>query len=98
MVCAKRILSLGCFYLEYSDGIRESDGSQVLRYYRYLLPLLHNARRNNYAIESLTLLFQNDYILSPRQVVELMWGRFINAHGKPGKNIPNDLHMEHLGC
>ena len=28
--------------------------------------------------------------------VELMWGRFVNVHGKPGKNIPNDLHGEHL--
>ena len=25
-----------------------------------------------------------------------MWGRFVNARGLPGKNIPLDLHMEHL--
>ena len=28
---ANRILSLGCYYLEYSDGIREGDESRVLR-------------------------------------------------------------------
>jgi len=25
-----------------------------------------------------------------------LWGRFINTHGFAGRNIPNDLHMEHL--
>ena len=25
-----------------------------------------------------------------------MWGRFINVHGIVGRNIPCDLHMEHL--
>ena len=34
--------------------------------------------------------------LSPRQAAELIWSHFINTHGKPGHNIPNDLHMEHL--
>ena len=27
---------------------------------------------------------------------ELIWSRFINTHGHPGRNIPNDLHCEHL--
>ena len=96
LMYSKRILSLGCFYLEYSDGIREGDGDRVLRCWRYLLPLFHNGRRNNYAIESLNLLFQHDFALSTRQAAELIWSRFINVHGMPGKNIPNDLHMEHL--
>ena len=69
---ANRILSLGCYYLEYSDGIREGDESRVLRCWKYLLPLFHNAQRNNYAIESLTFFFQNDFLLSPCQAVELM--------------------------
>ena len=42
------------------------------------------------------LLFQHDFSLSSRQAVELMWSRFINVHGLPGRNVPNDLHMEHL--
>ena len=25
-----------------------------------------------------------------------MWSKFVNTHGKPGKNIPCDLHLEHL--
>ncbi len=93
---AKGILSLGCFYLEYSDSIREGDGERVLRCWRYLLPMFHSSRRNNYALESLHVLFQHDFSLPPRLAMELMWGRFVNVHGLRGKNIPNDLHMEHL--
>ena len=28
--------------------------------------------------------------------MQLMWSRFINTHGRPGGNIPADLHMEHI--
>uniref|UniRef100_A0A1X7U352 Uncharacterized protein n=1 Tax=Amphimedon queenslandica TaxID=400682 RepID=A0A1X7U352_AMPQE len=27
---------------------------------------------------------------------QLLWSRTINTIGRPGKNIPMDLHMEHL--
>ena len=91
-----QLLSLGCFYLEFSDAIREGDGDRVLRCWRYMLPMFINARRKNYAIESLNFLVQHDVTLPPRQAAELIWSRFINVHGLPGRNIPNDLHMEHL--
>lgn len=26
---------------------------------------------------------------------QLVWSRTVNVHGKPGKNIASDLHMEH---
>ena len=42
---AKRLLSLGCFYLEYSDAIREGDGDRVLQCWRYLLPMFVISRR-----------------------------------------------------
>lgn len=93
---ARQILSLGCFYLEFKDGIREGDGLRVLRCYRYLLPIFRSCGRKNYAIETLNFLLQHDYTLSERQAGELIWSRFINTHGHPGKNIPNDLHCEHL--
>ena len=35
-------------------------------------------------------------LLSPRQVNELKWARTVNTSGRRGKNIPVDLHMEHL--
>lgn len=93
---AKNLLSLGLFYLEYSDAIREADGTRDLRCWRYLMPMFLSSGRKNYAIESFQLLMQHDYVLSEREASELLWSRFINASGKPGCNIPNDLHLEHL--
>lgn len=93
---AIQLLSLGCFYLEMSDAIREGDGKRILRCWRYLLPIFWNSRRKNYSNEVLKMLYQHDYSLSPAHVAELLWGRCINVHGHRGKNIPADLHMEHL--
>ena len=42
------------------------------------------------------MLCQCKFKLSPRMSEELLWSRFINTHGLPGRNIPTDLHMEHL--
>ncbi len=39
------------------------------------------------------LLIQHNYSLSPRLAAKLSCSCF---HGRPGKNIPVDLHMEHL--
>lgn len=92
----KRLLSLGCFYLAYSDAIKEGDGLRVLRCWRYLLPLFKSSGRKNYAVEVLKMLCQYEYELTPRQAQELIWSRFVNTHGVRGRNIPCDLHQEHL--
>ena len=42
------------------------------------------------------MLYQHDYVLSPRHKTELLWGRFINVHGRTGKNIAADLHLNHV--
>ena len=95
-VYGKNLLSIGLFYLEYSDAIREGDGIRVLRCWRYLLPMLIGSGRKNYAIEAFQLLMQHDYYLSPREAAELVWSRFVNTRGHQGCNIPTDLHLEHL--
>ncbi len=92
----KQMLSLGCFYLEYSDAIQEGDGDRVVRCWRYLLPIFKSSGRKNYSIEALNMLYQYQYKLTPRQSAELIWNRFINTHGVRGRNIPGDLHQEHL--
>ena len=28
--------------------------------------------------------------------MQLLWSRTVNVHGRPGKNVPCDLHNEHL--
>ena len=92
----RQLLSVGLFYLEYSDAVREGDGERVFRCWRYLLPIFKSSGRTNYSIEALSTLYQYQYQLTPRQSAELMWSRFINIHGVRGRNIPCDLHQEHL--
>lgn len=89
-------LSLGLLLMEFNDAIHEGDGSRIFRCWRFFLPLFKAADRTNYSIEAFTILAQEKYLLSPRMAMQLKWSRTINVHGLPGKNIPADLHMEHL--
>ena len=82
--------------MEFKDAIREGDGKRVLRCWRYMLPLFRFTQHKNYCIEAFNLLCQYSFRLPPRQAEELIWSWFINTHGVPGRNIPLDLHLEHL--
>ena len=42
------------------------------------------------------MLCQFHYDLPPRLSQELICSRFVSTHSLPGKNIPEDLHQEHL--
>ena len=53
-------------------------------------------KRRNYTCEAFNLLAQEKFILSPRLSQQLIWSRFVNTQGGMGRNIPADLHMEHL--
>ena len=89
------LLSLGCFYLNFRDAIKEGDGERVLRCWRYMLPIFISTRRKNYAKEALLLISQHDYLL-PHRMAQVIWSRFVNIRGVPDGNIPADLHNEHL--
>ena len=89
-----RLLSIGCFYFEFCDAIREGDGDRLLRCWKYMLPVFPNSRRKNYAVESLNMLCQVNHTLTPEQSAELLWSRFVNTQGLPGQNNPSDLHLE----
>ena len=91
-----QLLRIGCLYMEFADSIREGDGECVIRCWRYFIPIFRAAHCTNSACESFNLLYQHLYALSPRLSNQMMWSRFINVHGRPGRNIPLDLHMEHL--
>ena len=93
---SKLLMSLGMIYLEYCDGIKEGDGMRVLRCWRYMLLIFKATGRTNYSIEAFNMLAQYHFLLSNRQKHQLIWGRFINVHGLPARNIPCDLYMEHL--
>lgn len=91
-----KLLGFGCFYLEFSNANREGDGDRVLRCWRYLLPLFKSSARKNYSVEVLNMLCQYSHKLTACQAQELIWSRFVNTHSAPGRNIPADLHQEHL--
>ena len=93
---ACEVISLGLLLIEFTDAIREGDGTRILRCWRYFLLLFKASDRTNYSIEAFTLLAQHKYLFSPRMAMQLQWSRTVNVHGRPGKNIPADLHMEHL--
>ena len=89
-------ISLGLLLMNFNDAVREGDGDQIMRCWRFFLPLFKASDKTNYSIEAFTLLAQEKYILSERMAMQLKWSRTINVHGLPGKNTSADLHMEHL--
>ena len=93
---AREVLSMGLLLMEFADAIREGDGLRILRCWRVFLPIFKAMNRTNYSIEAFTLLAQHDFIFTPRMKQQLVWERTVNVHGRPGRNIPCDLHMEHL--
>ena len=93
---AKETLSLGLLLLEFKDGIREGDGNRVLRCWKYFLLFFRATKHKNYCIEAFNIQMQYYYILPKRYAEQMLWGRFINSEGGPGRNIPADLHKEHL--
>lgn len=93
---ASQLMSLGIFYLNYKDAIREGDGERVLLSWKYLLPLFRVTNRRNYTVEVFNTLYSYYFTLSPRQAHQLIWSRFVNVHGLKGRNVACDIHMEHL--
>ncbi len=93
---AKEVMSLGLLLMEFVDAIREGDGLRILRCWRFFLPIFKSSNRTNYSIEAFTLLAQYEFLLTPRIQEQLLWNRTVNTRGRPGKNVPSDLHMEHI--
>ena len=91
-----RLLSIECFYLSYKDAIKEGDGKRVLDCWRYFLPIFHSSGQTNYSNEALRFLCQYLHDLPPQQAEQLLYSRFVNTAGVRGRNIPLDLHQEHL--
>ena len=93
---ASEVITLGLFYKEYNDAIREGDGERILRCWRYLLLIFKASDKRKYSVEAIHLLAQHHFLFSKRMAQQLIWSRTVNIHGKSGKNISLDLHMEHL--
>ena len=92
---AMDFLTLGLLWHGYHESVRHGDGNRILTYWKFLGVVFKEEGHFNYAKEAFNLLAQS-ILLSPRKAAELKWCRTVNTHGRVGKNIPVDLHMEHL--
>ena len=93
---ACELMSYYLLYCEYEDAVREGDGTACLDVGNFYFASSLSVVGKNYTIEAFLLLMQYHHILSPRQAEQLLWSRFINIHGRHGKNVECDLRMEHL--
>ena len=81
--------------LKFTDAWSEGDGKRVQHCWKVFLLHFFSQRHTKYALEPFRLQFQLA-TLPPHLVHHLTWGRFVNTYGKPGHNIPCDLHNEHV--
>ena len=65
-------------------------------YWKFFLPIFKLLGRKNYSTIAVDIHLLRHYHLSERQAAQLVWSRFISTHLRKGKNIPCDLHLEHL--
>lgn len=93
---ATELLSLGLLWHGFHDAIKEGDGERILRHWKFMLVTFKTSNHRNYAKEAVNLLLQYNYLFSDRQKAQLLWNRCVNTTGRPGANIPCDLHDEHL--
>lgn len=93
---ACEVLSLSLLWHSYHDAVKEGDGERVSVIWKYLLIVFMKTGRTNYTKEVLIQLLQSKFLFSERKAAQLKWDRFVNTQGKPGCNIPADLHMEHI--
>ena len=89
-------MSLGLFWYNYLDAIREGDGSRVMNIWKFLLIIFKKSARRNYAKEAAIMLIQYHCLFSERKAAQVRSSRFINTVGRTGCNIACDLFMEHL--
>ena len=78
------------------NAIKEGDGERLLNAYHFALVYFRATGHHKYAY-ALVQMFCS-IKLRPQSAFRLIWGRFINTSGIRGRNISQDLHLEHLNC
>ncbi|XP_019624892.1 PREDICTED: uncharacterized protein LOC109470395 [Branchiostoma belcheri] len=89
-------LSFGLFLEDMQDAVKEGDGERLMRLYTVALLYYKAYGHTQYSYSVLLLTVQINSILSPQKAHSLTWNRFYNGKGGKGRNIPLDLHLEHL--
>ena len=90
------VLNDGLLLLELRDAIHEGDGARILCCWKFMLIYYRHAKHYKYASEVFNLLAQVHVLVSTRVKHQLTWSRVVNTRGGAGKNVPVDLHNEHL--
>ena len=93
---ARVLCHFGSIVMELVDAWAEGDGGQVFWCWQLCLPHFIIANCRKYVLEALRLQFQVKAVLSPHLTHHILWDCFINTKGGMGKNIPCDLHNEHV--
>ena len=81
--------------LEFMDAWSEGDGDRICRCWKMFMLYFRSGTNTKYALQAVHLQFQL-LQLSPSVSHQLKWGRFVNYRGGAGKNIPCELHNEHV--
>ena len=89
-------MQLGLFFLNFTDAIKHGDSKRYLRCMKFALMLLYKHKHTKYAYIIMCLFAKIQALLSEKEAYLLVSNRFINYKGGVGKNIPVDLHMEHI--
>ena len=93
---AKEVPSSGAILMEFKNTVQEGDDERLLRVWKFLLLVFRSSNKKKYTLEGLLLLIQANFLLPPCLKYQLMYSRFVKTRGRPGKNIPMDLHVEHV--
>ena len=93
---ARVFCHFGSLLMEFRDGWCEGDGERVIRCWKLLMPHFKVAGHTKYALQALRLQIQVNATLSPNLAHQVIWNRFVNVKGGLGRNIPCDLHNEHV--
>ena len=93
---ARVLCHFGALVMEFLDAWGEGDGERVYRCWRLFLPHFVANHHTKYALQALRFQFQVEAYLSQHLAHHVLWDRFINTKGGMGKNIPCDLHNEHM--
>jgi hypothetical protein len=91
------VLSDGLLLYELRDAIHNGDGLRILRCWKFMLLYFKAYNHHKYSLEAFRLLAAvNSNYCSPLVQSQILWSRTVNTHGGSGRNIPVDLHNEHL--
>ncbi|KAK3611122.1 hypothetical protein CHS0354_007381 [Potamilus streckersoni] len=92
----KRLIWRGLNDIARHDAVKENDGPRMIRYWKFDLFEFYEKNHPKYLIFGLRLIANIAGATSERLKHALIWERTVNLKGGKRKNIPKDLHCEHL--